>query len=1045
MEKYNYVKCIGEGSFGKAVLVRDKAFGNQNVIKIINIASINDKEKDEALKEVMVLSKMHHPNIVTYRESFTQNGFLHIVMDYCDGGDLYNRISIQAKMAKLFPESLVLDWFVQISLALKHVHDRKILHRDVKSQNIFLTRSGIIKLGDFGIARVLNNTSELVRTCIGTPYYLSPEICENKPYNNKSDIWALGCVIYELTTLKHAFEAMNMKNLVFKIIRGSYPPISTHYSYDLRNLVHQLFKRNPRDRPSINTILRKPFVVKRIKRFLSETQYSKEFVERDANVPIVRDVPKPKNKITDPASKYGVSVAVKKPMTNPFRPMHVQPKKQLHPSPPAKMEKELPTKIDTVKSRAKPIVKSPIPVNQPSCKPDKALNNSFNSKVPYESQAGQYSNYHSILNGLAEDRKMELGSNLNHKEKVKKLKSPEIHYPKSFVPLVEEFYANRDINFPVQSPIAHSLSTENPEFKLNNLTAINSDTVPDECSACDNNVVIKQQINKIRAKLAEKWNEGYQEEKNISSRVDSEDWNGNEVSGHDGQRGEIVNNPQNLNSTNFERSAKVSESDCAALAKEPPLKSKRQMWANREPEKLNILNSVPLESTVSEMEMTSPADCVVVYNQLHVGVLLQDETRKFSCEFIENAISDSDSATSSLDSEETEKREDCIFLNQSHDCKKENPQSQFQLKIPIPKKRSNEFVEHFVEIFLKTIMDDIYKLDLSPSTDIDYLQVSTESISMGSSGSSNTLCAQVFSESEDILICGESPLILLDKKCPETPRNTPVDDEQKENSNTLRSPRNSFQHSVKRGSSLPDLRKMTQEPCRCCTCSCHFSTCDSSCQTISSMDKESDCDSVSLATLSYSEEKDNGAELNRVNFALESQGSILVENFYASKIDIDTKSNQGENNSEDDNEDLDIDSGEESDLSDVRATMRKFLQDNSKRISNENQDVISVCSSVMWSLDGLALEPDDEDIFSQLEALRHELETELGLSTFMKAYSVLQVFQEDEDVSIAEGVERVYQILGSGKGYLASKILQLVMADGVYVEGDESSDLMPLN
>ncbi|XP_073748591.1 serine/threonine-protein kinase Nek1 isoform X7 [Callorhinus ursinus] len=205
MEKYVRLQKIGEGSFGKAILVKSTEDGRQYVIKEINISRMSSKEREESRREVAVLANMKHPNIVQYRESFEENGSLYIVMDYCEGGDLFKRINAQKGI--LFQEDQILDWFVQICLALKHVHDRKILHRDIKSQNIFLTKDGTIQLGDFGIARVLNSTVELARTCIGTPYYLSPEICENKPYNNKSDIWALGCVLYEMCTLKHALIA----------------------------------------------------------------------------------------------------------------------------------------------------------------------------------------------------------------------------------------------------------------------------------------------------------------------------------------------------------------------------------------------------------------------------------------------------------------------------------------------------------------------------------------------------------------------------------------------------------------------------------------------------------------------------------------------------------------------------------------------------------------------------------------------------------------------------------------------------------------------
>ncbi|KAF6095761.1 NIMA related kinase 1 [Phyllostomus discolor] len=323
MEKYVRLQKIGEGSFGKAILVKSIEDGRQYVIKEINISRMSNKEREESRREVAVLANMKHPNIVQYRESFEENGSLYIVMDYCEGGDLFKRINAQKGI--LFPEDQILDWFVQICLALKHVHDRKILHRDIKSQNIFLTKDGTIQLGDFGIARVLNSTVELARTCIGTPYYLSPEICENKPYNNKSDIWALGCVLYEMCTLKHAFEAGNMKNLVLKIISGSFPPVSLHYSYDLRCLLSQLFKRNPRDRPSVNSILEKGFIAKRIEKFLSPQLIAEEFCLKTYSKVGVQLIPAKRpasgqslasvmsaQKITKPAAKYGVPLTYKK-------------------------------------------------------------------------------------------------------------------------------------------------------------------------------------------------------------------------------------------------------------------------------------------------------------------------------------------------------------------------------------------------------------------------------------------------------------------------------------------------------------------------------------------------------------------------------------------------------------------------------------------------------------------------------------------------------------------------------------------------------------
>jgi NIMA (never in mitosis gene a)-related kinase len=170
---------------------------------------MGEREKAEALNEVRVMSALHHPSIVRYRESFEEDGCLHIVMDYARGGDLGSLI--QARMAskpvKHFTEERITRWLLQIAQGLQHMHELGILHRDVKSSNIFLSEDlSSAQIGDFGIAKVLGDRA-FANTAIGTPYYLSPEICDEKPYNEKSDIWALGCIAYEMITFKHAFES----------------------------------------------------------------------------------------------------------------------------------------------------------------------------------------------------------------------------------------------------------------------------------------------------------------------------------------------------------------------------------------------------------------------------------------------------------------------------------------------------------------------------------------------------------------------------------------------------------------------------------------------------------------------------------------------------------------------------------------------------------------------------------------------------------------------------------------------------------------------
>lgn len=271
MNNYVCEKVVGRGSYGEVTLVKHKTDRKQYVIKKLNLKTSSKHERRSAEQEAQLLSQLRHPNIVTYRESWEGDDCqLYIVMGFCEGGDLYHRLKQQK--GELLPERQVVEWFVQIAMALQYLHERNILHRDLKTQNIFLTKTNIIKVGDLGIARVLENQNDMASTLIGTPYYMSPELFSNKPYNHKSDVWALGCCVYEMSTLKHAFNAKDMNSLVYRIVEGKLPQMPSRYDPQLGHLIRSMLNKRPEDRPDVKHILRQPYIKKQIALFLEATK-----------------------------------------------------------------------------------------------------------------------------------------------------------------------------------------------------------------------------------------------------------------------------------------------------------------------------------------------------------------------------------------------------------------------------------------------------------------------------------------------------------------------------------------------------------------------------------------------------------------------------------------------------------------------------------------------------------------------------------------------------------------------------------------------------
>jgi len=219
---------------------------------------MNKEQIEEVKNEAKILSSLNSKYVVKYLESFVLNNNLNIVMEYCDGGDLSLYLKENIKTGKFLPEEKIWKIFIQICLGINYIHSKNILHRDLKTMNIFLMKDERVRIGDLGVARVLNQNS-FAKTFVGTPYYLSPEICEEKPYNEKSDMWALGCILYEMATYKHPFNASNQGALIIKILTGTYEQINNKdYSNDLKRMVSKLLEKIYLKRPSIKEILKNP-------------------------------------------------------------------------------------------------------------------------------------------------------------------------------------------------------------------------------------------------------------------------------------------------------------------------------------------------------------------------------------------------------------------------------------------------------------------------------------------------------------------------------------------------------------------------------------------------------------------------------------------------------------------------------------------------------------------------------------------------------------------------------------------------------------------
>jgi fused-like protein len=256
MQSYVVLEHVGEGSFGKVFRGRRKYTGQFVALKFVSKAGKSAQELDALRQEIAILRQLDHPNVILLLDYFETPRDVVVVTEFAPHGELLNIL----KDDQFLSEDSVRSIAVQLTSALHYLHERRVMHRDMKPQNVLVSSNGVIKLADFGFAKTLSASSVLLTSIKGTPLYMAPEIYQDRRYDPSADLWGLGVMLFELATGVPPFYAPSLQALRKLILATEpivYPPTM---SSDLASFLSLLLVKNPQKRAGWDEILSHPFI-----------------------------------------------------------------------------------------------------------------------------------------------------------------------------------------------------------------------------------------------------------------------------------------------------------------------------------------------------------------------------------------------------------------------------------------------------------------------------------------------------------------------------------------------------------------------------------------------------------------------------------------------------------------------------------------------------------------------------------------------------------------------------------------------------------------